>query len=197
MRRSVFIAIIASLALVPSAQAKGPISAEVCGADGCREFEELAASRELTMPVFRAQARIDRPPTKSSGWFEITMRFGDFPERFALLQEPPYVRAIGKREGIVAPGERYGVYGWLRLSPAEAAAHERLTTGLEPLPISELPDLRASAPDLAATVRAADPEGDGDGWLVWLIIAAGAALLGAVAFVVVRRRARAAPEPAR
>lgn len=196
MRR--FVLLLLSLLFVLSAEAgaKGPTSAEVCGANGCREIEGLQASRELTAPLFRAQGRPDSPPATSSGWFDVTMRFGDFPERFALLQDPAYIRAIGRREGIVVPREKDGRYGWLRLTPAEAEAHEILTNSLEPLPISELPHLRATAPDLAAAVRAVQPAKDGGASTWWLAVAAVMTLLACVAFVLFRRRRRPSLKPA-
>lgn len=196
MRR--FALLLLSLLFVLSAEAgaKGPISVEVCGANGCREIESLQASRELTAPLFRAQGRPDSPPATSSGWYDVTMMFGDFPERFALLQDPTYIRAIGRREGIVAPREKDGRYGWLHLTPAEAEAHELLTNGIEPLPISELPYLRATAPDLAAAIRAAEPAEGGGTSTRWLVIAAVVTLLACVAFVLIRRRSRPTLKPA-
>jgi hypothetical protein len=197
MRRFVLLSLALALMVSAEAGAKGPIYAKVCGANGCQEIESLRASRALTMPVFRAQGRPDPPPSASSGWFAVTMRFGDFPERFALLQDPDYIRAVGKREGIVAPGEKDGVYGWLRLTPAEARAHRSLTEGLEPLPISELPHLRATAPDLAVTVRAAEAtEGGKAATTLWLALGAAVASLVAVGFVLSRRRRRPGPQPA-
>jgi hypothetical protein len=186
---AVLVTLVALLACLPVAHAKGPISVEVCGANGCREIQAPAHSPGLTA-VFEAQARPHPPPTEATGWFDVTMDFGG-PERFALLQDPHYIRAVGKREGIMAPGERYGEYGWLRLTPAEAEAHERLTRGLEPLPISELPHLQATAPELAAAVQAAGAD-EGDGIEIpWLPLGAA---LGVVAsaggFLLARRRRR-------
>lgn len=198
MRIRLLVLLLLSLTFVLSAEAgaKGPTSAEVCGADGCRVIEGLQASRELTAPLFRAQGRLDSPPATSSGWYDVTMMFGDFPERFALLQDPDYIRAIGRREGIVAPREKDGRYGWLRLTPAEAEAHEILTNGLDPLPISELPHLRVTAPDLAAAVRAAESAEGGGTSVRWLAIAAVVTLLACVAVVLLRRRSRPTLKPA-
>jgi hypothetical protein len=192
----VLLLVLSTLVLSADAVGKGPISARVCGANGCQELEDVQASRELTTPLFRAQGRPDSPPASSSGWFDITMRFGDFPERFALLQDPAYIRAVGKREGIVAPGEQAGVYGWLRLTPAEAEAHELLTSGLEPLPIAELPHLRATAPELADAVRAAPTDDEGMSVSLWLTLGALGVLLGCVAFLFLRRRSRPSLKPA-
>jgi hypothetical protein len=197
MRRFVLLPLALVLMVPVQAGAKGPIDAKVCGGNGCQEIENLQPSPELTTPVFRAQGRPDAPPSASSGWFEVTLRFGDFPERFALLQDPDYIRAVGKREGIVAPGEKDGVYGWLQLTPAEATVHRSLTKGLEPLPISELPHLRATAPELAATMGAAEASGGGKTpATLWLVLAAVVAALVATGFVLSRRRRRPGPQPA-
>jgi hypothetical protein len=193
-RRATLTTLAVSLVLSSAVQAKGPTSAEVCGANGCQELHRLQLSPELSA-LFTAQAGPDPPPTEASGWFDITMRFGHVRERFALLQDPDYIRAVGKREGIVAPGEQDREYGWLRLSPAEAEAHERLTEGLEPLPISDLPRLQATAPDLAAAVRAADTAGGGGMHTAWLVVGGAFGVAASAALLLVRRRARSAAAP--
>jgi len=168
MRRLVLLTAAFALTFSAQALAKGPVEVKVCGADGCHAtVVDAKSSLGLSGPMFEAQARPDSPPASSRGWFDITMRFGDFPERFALLQDPDYIRAVGKREGIITPGEKDGVYGWMQLTPAEADAFRPLTEGVEALPISALPDLEATAPALAEAAEPAAAEDGGSG-PVWL-----------------------------
>lgn len=198
MRRLARFLLALSLAFPAGAAAKGPTRIEVCGAGECRMLKRVQPTPALTMPLFEAQGSRAAPPTTSSGWYEITMHFGDFPERFAFLQNPDYIRAVGKREGTVAPGEEDGRYGWLALTPEEARAHEGLVGNLEPLPISALPDLRATAPGLAVSVQAAASaraRAAGDETVApWLVIAGATALVGGGVFALWRHRRAAAKE---
>ena len=201
MRRFVLLPLALTLALVFSADAgaKGPIEVKVCGAEGCQETTvDPEATAGLTGPMFRAQARPDAPPSASSGWFDVTMRLGDFPERFALLQEPDYIRAVGKREGIITPGEKDGVYGWLQLTAAEARQFRSLTEGVESLPISELPRLRATAPELSDTIGATEDGGGGSSAPIglWLGLGVAVASLTALGVALSRRRRPPGPQPA-
>jgi hypothetical protein len=154
------------------------------------------------LPLFAGPPH-DAAPSESSGWFELTMHFGHLRERLALLEDPGYIRIAGRPEGVLGSGEPRGSFRWVRLDSVEAhptvgwarldsdsveERYSRLTEGLEPRPISELPHLRATAPELAVAARAAAGEGGDAAVLPWLPLGAGVGLLVSAGLLLARRR---------
>jgi hypothetical protein len=123
------LALLATLAAGPAAQAKQIDALTVCGADGCREVPRAIgqALHELGGAVL---ATTPRPAPH----FRLVMRIGDGHRTFGTdrVIYVPSARAIG------------GGGGWSRLERGAAAKLERAVAQRQPLPAAKLPDSTAA-----------------------------------------------------
>jgi hypothetical protein len=169
MKRLVFIATLATLVAAPSVQAKGVVSATVCGADACREVDE---GREIQL--FTESQGPTGPPASASGWYRARLAIGAPGEP---AQERITVAVLPDQRLMRGPG-----LTWNPINEDAARTFAAAADGLEPLPPSDLGIRPAAAPRPVAR-----DEGGGVPW--GLVAAAIAVALAAVALTPpVRRR---------
>jgi hypothetical protein len=163
-------ATVACLTLVAPATAKKVTSARVCGVSDCRDVDDgglLAALPQGGDPT-------DPPSHPSGGWYRATMTIDaeGHHETFSVAAFP--------RESLVRwrDGANSG-YVWTAMTADSARAYNKITFGLDPLPLSRLPGFHPgpAAPATADPV----PVDDGFPWAWALAVvsfgAAGAAFL--------------------
>jgi hypothetical protein len=166
------LALLATLAAAPSAQAKQIDALTVCGADGCRDvpraigqaLHELGGAPLATTP-------------REAPHYRLVMRIGDGHRTFGTdsLVYVPDARAIG------------GDGGWSRLDRGTAAKLQRAVSRRRPLPGAKLPESTAAVagpgtglpPEVVLPPTGTQPASSGAGLGWWgLGVAALAAALG-------------------
>ena len=165
MRALLFLstAVVALVLLLPgAAHAKGLVSGQVCGADGCSAVDR-ASLRGMLPDADHADA-----PTAGAPFVTVrlTMREG---ARGPLHRERyTYVPSHGLLRFDGAPG-------WMQVRPAFRAELDRLAAAVAPLPAAKLAGVEP-APPATAQPPASPRADDGTPW--WAIAgAAGAALV--------------------
>ena len=166
------LALLATLAAAPPAQAKQINALTVCGADGCR-----AVPRAIGQALHSLGAVASAATPRPAPHFRLVMRIGDGHRTLATdtLVYVPGARAVG------------GNGGWSRLDRGTAAKLERAVAGRRPLPAAKLQDSPAAIarpassrpPEVLLPPADTQPASSGDGLGSWALgVAALAAALG-------------------
>jgi hypothetical protein len=176
------LALLATLAAGPPAQAKQIDALTVCGADGCRDVPR-AIGQALHELGGAALATTPRPAPH----FRLVMRIGDGHRTFGTdrVVYVPSARAVG------------GGGGWSLLDRGVAAKLERAVARRRPLPAAKLPGSTAAVarpgtslpPEVVLPPAATRPASSGAGLGWWGL--GGAALAAALGLGLWRVRRRA------
>ena len=163
-RHVLALALLATLAAAPAAQAKQVNALTVCGADGCREAPR-AIGQALHDHGWAASATRPRPAPH----FRFILGIGDDHQTFATdrLTYVPSTRAIGGQDG------------WWRVDRGTAAKIERALAKRRPLPAAKLrataatvAERGASPPPAVASAPTDQQPAASDGGLGWWALSA-------------------------
>ena len=149
MKRLLLIAIVGSLLVAASAQAKGLKWVEVCGPTDCNRTSarDLDFSRSpLIFPPYVMSGAPDKPPKVAGEWLRV---------RVKAAHSKRLMRSVVLPKKGYAGGAQGGGYGfvWERLSNAAQGTYLRLGRGVERHPAETVPGLSsaAAAPVTVAT----------------------------------------------
>ena len=176
MKLYVYVLAVVGLVAAPSAQAKGPDTARICGASGCSEIEDVAQVNVLALYTSGVEARSE-PPAAPFFTVELNSSIHDPGSAGWSFLYVPSARAVK----IIRADFSGGVYGpqttntWVSLSDDALAAYERATPVMSPFPANE--EWVVSGPN--------------DRDVPWLIVGLVGALAAAAGLLLLARRVAA------